>query len=98
MHVHAALQVLEIERLHVPVVVVSHLAAVQSLISYFTGRSGRPACTRILADACVCWCSDPNRIQRTVVPNHSVIKLVPSMYGWATTIIPEHEMPEDLLG
>jgi 6-phosphofructo-2-kinase/fructose-2,6-biphosphatase 2 len=66
--------VLEIERLREPVVVVSHLSTIQSLIAYFTSK-------------------DPNAIPFISVPRHSVVRLVPSIYGWALDILLEDQLP-----
>jgi 6-phosphofructo-2-kinase len=65
--------VLEIERYREPVVIVSHLSPIQSLVAYFT-------------------CRDPKEIPLISVPQHAVVKLEPSIYGWSVTIIPLSEM------
>lgn len=71
--------VLEIERYRDPVVIVSHLSPIQSLIAYFTNR-------------------DPKEIPLVMVPQHAVVKLVPSIYGWSVQIISLDEMKETIVG
>ena len=66
--------VLEVERLREPVLVVTHMAPVQSLVAYFLG-------------------TDMRKAQLLKVPRHSVIKMVPSNYGWQMTLIAEDELP-----
>jgi broad specificity phosphatase PhoE len=66
--------VLEVERLREPVLVVTHMAPVQSLVAYFLG-------------------TDMRKAQLLKVPRHSVIKMVPSNYGWQMTLIEEDELP-----
>jgi broad specificity phosphatase PhoE len=55
--------VLELERLRKPVLVISHLSAIQVLLSYFRGVPLRNA-------------------PKIHVPMHSVVELVPQLYGW----------------
>jgi 6-phosphofructo-2-kinase len=61
--------VLEIERHREPVVIVSHLSPLQSLVAYFTSR-------------------EPREIPLVSVPQHAVVKLVPSIYGWSVETLP----------
>lgn len=67
--------ILEIERYRDPVVIVSHLSPIQSLIAYFTNR-------------------DPKEIPLIMVPQHAVVKLVPSIYGWSVQIVGLEEMKQ----
>ena len=67
--------VLEIERVKEPVVVVSHLSTVQSLVAYFTGQN-------------------PKDTPYIAIPQHSVVKLTPSVYGgWLMDLISEEALP-----
>ena len=66
--------VLEVERLREPVLVVTHMAPVQSLVAYFLGTDMREA-------------------QSLKVPRHSLVKLLPSNYGWQMSVITEDELP-----
>mmetsp|Transcript_7175 Transcript_7175/g.10671 ORF Transcript_7175/g.10671 Transcript_7175/m.10671 type:complete len:532 (+) Transcript_7175:22-1617(+) len=67
--------VLEVERVREPVVVVSHLSTIQSLVAYFTGQ-------------------DPCNIPHIRVPQHSILELKPSIYGWTMQTIEENMLPE----
>lgn len=66
--------VLEIERVNKPLIVVSHLTTIQSLVAYFTSRV-------------------PTAIPLINIPRHSVIVLLPSIYGWSMETIHESKLP-----
>ncbi|KNC76819.1 hypothetical protein SARC_10703 [Sphaeroforma arctica JP610] len=67
--------VLQIEHTFNPVLVVSHLSTIQSLLAYFQNIAMEKA-------------------PMIEAPQHSVIVLKPSNYGWSIKIVTEDELPE----
>ncbi|KJE94159.1 hypothetical protein CAOG_004843 [Capsaspora owczarzaki ATCC 30864] len=64
LHERLTFFLLELERTRQPVVVISHVSTLQSLLAYFLGKT-------------------PDEVPFISVPQHDVIELIPSNYGWA---------------